>query len=58
MKVCIAAARSWENYFDHGLDKTIDALLDVRRRNGINARSNLEIMAADHDLYVACVDDK
>ena len=29
-----------------------------RNRNGINARSKLEIACADHDLYFARIDDK
>ena len=29
-----------------------------RQRNGINARSNVDIWRADHDLYLACIDQK
>ena len=29
-----------------------------RQRNGINARSNVDIWRADHDLYLACIDHK
>lgn len=36
----------------------IKDLTALRRRAGIHSQSNLEILAADHDLYVARIDDK
>jgi Alpha-amylase C-terminal beta-sheet domain len=48
----------WEHYFDYGLAGKIDTLLDVRRRNGINATSAVEIQVAEVDIYVAKIGDR
>jgi alpha-amylase len=48
----------WEHYFDQGLDGAIKNLINVRKRNGINSRSKLDIKLAHADIYVAHVDDK
>lgn len=50
----------WEHYFDWGedLQKQISNLVALRQRCGIKARSKLKILAADHDMYVATIDDK
>eukprot|EP00775_Hariotina_reticulata_P009375 gene9375-9538_t len=45
-----------EHYFDQpGLQDTVDALLQVRKRNEISSTSQLDIFCAEGDLYVACV---
>ena len=38
--------------------RSIKAATPCRNRNGINARSKLEIACADADLYFARIDDK
>ena len=50
----------WEHYFDWGskVRKAIDALVAVRKRNGICADSKLEIQCAENDMYVARINNK
>jgi alpha-amylase len=48
----------YDHYFDWGLKDEIKTLLDIRKRNDLNANSKVEIKAADGDLYVACIDDR
>lgn len=36
----------------------IDQLVQLRKRAGITAGSKIEILAADHDFYVARINDK
>lgn len=48
----------WEHYFDWGLKAEIDALVQVRQRNGIVATSPIHVQAANHDMYVACINDR
>jgi alpha-amylase len=43
----------WEHHFDWGLAAEIDNLVALRQRAGIQADSKLEILAAEHDMYVA-----
>eukprot|EP00877_Chromochloris_zofingiensis_P005318 jgi/Chrzof1/14788/Cz09g16070.t1 len=49
----------WEHLFDWGQEvaNTIKTLKEVRHRNGINARSKLEILCADADMYVGRIGD-
>ncbi|KAI3436462.1 hypothetical protein D9Q98_005879 [Chlorella vulgaris] len=48
----------WEHHFDWGLADEINALVELRLRAGIKANSKLEILCAEHDVYVARIDDK
>ncbi|KAL4441004.1 hypothetical protein ABPG77_010435 [Micractinium sp. CCAP 211/92] len=43
----------WEHHFDWGLAEEINHLVALRKKAGIRADSQLEILAADHDMYVA-----
>ncbi|KAJ8538083.1 hypothetical protein K7X08_014623 [Anisodus acutangulus] len=46
----------YDHFFDWGLKDGISALTSSRKRNGISATSNVQIMASDSDLYVAMID--
>ena len=48
----------YDHFFDWGLKEEITKLTAIRLRNGINVKSNVNILAADGDLYVAKVDNK
>ncbi|KAM7517072.1 hypothetical protein LguiA_006655 [Lonicera macranthoides] len=48
----------YDHFFDWGLKDEIVILSKIRTRNGISATSNVQIMAADSDMYVAMIDDK
>lgn len=48
----------WEHYFDWKLKDKIIEFQNIRQRNGINARSKLEILRAENGIYIAKTDDK
>ncbi|XP_019171542.1 PREDICTED: alpha-amylase-like [Ipomoea nil] len=48
----------YDHFFDWGLKDEISNLTSIRNRNGISETSNVEILAADADAYVAKIDDK
>ena len=49
----------WDHYFNNSHCRdTIDQLIGLRKRNGLNAKSSIEILAAEHDFYVARIDNK
>lgn len=48
----------YDHFFDWGLKEEIAKLSALRVRNGINMKSNVNILAADGDLYVAKIDNK
>lgn len=48
----------YDHFFDWGLKEEIAKLSAIRVRNGINMKSNVNILAADGDLYVAKIDNK
>ncbi|XP_015168382.1 alpha-amylase-like isoform X1 [Solanum tuberosum] len=48
----------YDHFFDWGLKDGISALISIRKRNGICATSNVQIMASDSDLYIAMIDQK
>lgn len=50
----------WDHLFTWGPDvrNTIIKLIELRKRNEINARSNLEILCAESDMYVARIDNR
>ncbi|KAL3340465.1 hypothetical protein AABB24_028881 [Solanum stoloniferum] len=48
----------YDHFFDWGLKDGITTLASIRKRNGISETSNLQILAADSDLYVAMIDEK
>ena len=48
----------YDHFFDWGLKEEIKSLIDVRKRNGINAGASVKIAVAEGDLYVATIDDK
>lgn len=48
----------YDHFFDWGLKEEIKSLIDVRKRNGINAAATIKIAVAEDDLYVATMNDK
>ena len=48
----------WVHYFDWGLASAIEALIDVRKSEGITSASAVDIVRADGSVYAAIVDDK
>ncbi len=50
----------WDHITTWGKDvrEAIVKLVELRHRHGITSRSKLEILAAEHDIYVARIDDK
>ena len=49
----------YTHYFEWTeLKAPIKALIDIRKRNGINPTSSVNILAAKADLYVAEIDKK
>ncbi|CAL0322458.1 unnamed protein product [Lupinus luteus] len=48
----------YDHFFDWGLKEDISKLTAIRLKNGINAKSSVDILAADADLYVAKIDNK
>ena len=48
----------WDHYFNSHCRDTIDQLISLRKRNGLNAKSSIEILAAEHDFYLARIDNK
>ncbi|MEL6969320.1 MAG: alpha-amylase C-terminal beta-sheet domain-containing protein [Bacteroidota bacterium] len=48
----------WDHYFDWGLKGAIDALIEVRKDNGLHSESSLDIKEARWDLYAAEIDGK
>ena len=48
----------WDHYFNSPCRDTIDQLISLRKRHGLNAKSSVEILAAEHDFYVARIDNK
>ncbi|CAH9131875.1 unnamed protein product [Cuscuta epithymum] len=48
----------YDHFFDWGLKDQISDLSSARNRNGINEASNVEILAAEDNMYVAKVDGK
>lgn len=51
-------AQFYDHFFDWGLKEEISALIDVRKRNDLNAKSKVDIRTAESDLYVAVIDDR
>ena len=45
----------YDHFFDWGLGQEISNLVAVRKRNGLTETSEVKIMAADADFYVANV---
>lgn len=48
----------WDHYFENGYKDCIDQLIALRKRAGISGGSPIEILCADHDMYVARINDK
>ncbi len=48
----------WPHYFDWGVKSDIDAILAVRKANGITSTSVVDIKKAEYNLYAAVVDGK
>lgn len=48
----------YDHFYDWGLKAEIVTLIKIRKRNNIKANSKVHIVAAEHDLYVAVIDDK
>lgn len=48
----------YDHFFDWGLKDGISALISIRKRSGICATSNVQILASDSDLYIAMIDQK
>lgn len=47
----------YDHFIEWGLKEEIVKLTSIRTRNKINESSNVNIMAADADLYVAMIDE-
>lgn len=49
-------------FYDHllewGLKEEISKLSEIRTKNGINSKSNVNILVAEADLFMAEIDDK
>jgi hypothetical protein len=48
----------WPHYFNWGIKSEIDAMIKIRKDNGLSSTSNLNIVAATNNLYAAIIDDK
>jgi hypothetical protein len=48
----------YDHFFDWGHKEEIEHLVSVRTRNGIHNESELRIMEADANLYLAEIDGK
>lgn len=48
----------YDHFIDWGLKEEIIKLTSIRTRNGISETSNVNIMVADADLYMAMIDGK
>jgi hypothetical protein len=48
----------WPHYFNWGIKTEIDAMIKIRKDNGLSSTSNLNIVAASNNLYAAIIDDK
>lgn len=61
MNLCISLGYPYAPYFlclPRSLRSTIQQLVRCRQRNGIHAKSKLDILCAEADMYVARIDDK
>jgi len=56
--VVLLVCQFWDHWFDWGLKEEIGGLVTVRKRNDINAKSKVDILTAENDLYVAKIDDR
>lgn len=48
----------YDHFFNFGLKNEISKLVAIRKRNGINPTSRVNILASESDLYMASIDDK
>ncbi|PKB18915.1 starch-binding protein [Flavobacterium sp. 5] len=48
----------WPHYFNWGIKNEIDAMIKIRKDNGLSSTSTLNIVAATNNLYAAIIDDK
>ncbi|MGL1885040.1 MAG: starch-binding protein [Reichenbachiella sp.] len=48
----------WPHYFDWGVKDELDVLIAIRKDNGIQSTSNLDIIQASSDVYAALIDAK
>ncbi len=48
----------YDHYIEWGLKEPIKAMTEIRKRNGINPTSTVNILAAEADLYMAEIDNK
>jgi alpha-amylase len=48
----------YDHFFDWGHKEEIERLVSIRNRQGIHPASELRIMEADSDLYLAEIDGK
>lgn len=56
--VAFLCGQFYDHFFDWGLKEEISTLIDVRKRNDLNAKSKVHILTAESDLYVAVIDDR
>ena len=54
----VLVTQFYDHFFDWGLKDEIKSLIDVRKRNGINAAATIQIAVAEDDLYIATMNDK
>ncbi|KAI5081970.1 hypothetical protein GOP47_0001713 [Adiantum capillus-veneris] len=48
----------FDHFYEWGLKDEIVNLIHIRKQNNIRANSNVSILAAEHDVYVAAIDDR
>ncbi len=48
----------WVHYYDWGLKTQINKLISIRKTQGINSESSLNIVSADSSKYAAIIDNK
>ncbi len=48
----------WPHYFNWGIKNEIDAMIKIRKDNGLSSTSSLNIVAASNNLYAAIIDEK
>lgn len=48
----------WNHYYEWGIHDDIKAMIQIRKANGINSTSTLNIQKSDWDCYAAIIDDK
>ncbi|MBN2662387.1 MAG: starch-binding protein [Bacteroidales bacterium] len=48
----------WNHYYEWGIHDEIKTMIQIRKANGINSTSSLNIIVSDPNLYAAIIDDQ